>query len=600
MLRTFETHVICSEQQPTNQQLPADVLLRKSITLVQEPANENDLTPLAFMINGYCAGYVRLEDSCVISAALDLVPDNVKVEVTSSEELFGTAGRFHIQITVEFLAPDPDIRAALERLQPVKRLRPILRSSPEAKAPTREHLTSAQISTDFFWLHDVFAPHDDEVGNQQGLPLMGSILPHHRWLTPPTLSLAADSNCLTVDEAPIFSASEKKIGKACGQPSSRTTFKSSGVSAQSLKRSIKTHVVGLQFQRNQAWLAATLNDKRPLILVREPTNTNDPNAVAVMINGRKVGYIRRKHAEIIAPAMDSGQSSLSVIVQNPAEINIQTNSFAITIVFQTNAPALALPSLSGSKIGIYRIRLLPDGNATYIGQSRNIGARLAQHWADMRLGFHANRHLQTHWNRHGSNGFQAEVVVGAPNGLSAYEQQQWLHIQERSWIERDLMSGHCVNLAESQLVLTPEAASERAEMIRRHDEALTVQRNYISSELARLKTEGRPNLERVEYLEESIRELEKYLTRRTGIRAFFRGDRISREEQERANDSLATAKTKLVGAKKALEPFQTGAADLQKQLKGLKTYIEKEKDEMARARRFSNRRYHDYFNGPLS
>jgi len=42
----------------------------------------------------------------------------------------------------------------------------------------------------------------------------------------------------------------------------------------------------------------------PAVLVREPKNPADPNAVAVYINGSKVGFLRKEDAARIAPIID--------------------------------------------------------------------------------------------------------------------------------------------------------------------------------------------------------------------------------------------------------------------------------------------------------
>jgi len=39
-------------------------------------------------------------------------------------------------------------------------------------------------------------------------------------------------------------------------------------------------------------------------LVREPNNRYDPNAVAVFVRSRRVGYISASYAAVIAPAVD--------------------------------------------------------------------------------------------------------------------------------------------------------------------------------------------------------------------------------------------------------------------------------------------------------
>lgn len=44
-----------------------------------------------------------------------------------------------------------------------------------------------------------------------------------------------------------------------------------------------------------------------LALVREPENPYDPDAIAVLLADRKVGYIPRRHNAVLARLMDAGK-----------------------------------------------------------------------------------------------------------------------------------------------------------------------------------------------------------------------------------------------------------------------------------------------------
>jgi hypothetical protein len=44
----------------------------------------------------------------------------------------------------------------------------------------------------------------------------------------------------------------------------------------------------------------------PLLLVREPLNEHDPNAIAVHIRQGHIGYVAKEYAAEIAPFLDSG------------------------------------------------------------------------------------------------------------------------------------------------------------------------------------------------------------------------------------------------------------------------------------------------------
>ncbi len=75
-----------------------------------------------------------------------------------------------------------------------------------------------------------------------------------------------------------------------------------------LARALQFHtkVVGVTFDDRQALLRG-MEVGQPLLVEREPENPYDPNAVAVLTEGRyKVGYLKRLVAAAIAPQMDRG------------------------------------------------------------------------------------------------------------------------------------------------------------------------------------------------------------------------------------------------------------------------------------------------------
>lgn len=57
----------------------------------------------------------------------------------------------------------------------------------------------------------------------------------------------------------------------------------------------------------------------PALLVREPANPADPNAVAVHIDGKKVGFLRKEDAARIAPIVDrSGRDHAFLVAMDSA------------------------------------------------------------------------------------------------------------------------------------------------------------------------------------------------------------------------------------------------------------------------------------------
>lgn len=58
-------------------------------------------------------------------------------------------------------------------------------------------------------------------------------------------------------------------------------------------------IVGINFVEAEEFVK-TIKAGTPAVLVREPTNQNDPNAVAVWIEGRRVGYVPKKSSVALA------------------------------------------------------------------------------------------------------------------------------------------------------------------------------------------------------------------------------------------------------------------------------------------------------------
>lgn len=67
-------------------------------------------------------------------------------------------------------------------------------------------------------------------------------------------------------------------------------------------------------------LLAELPDGEPLLLVREPTNKFDPNAVKVVARGVCVGYVRGSQSGVLAPTID--RTGLAMDAAAPAEKQI--------------------------------------------------------------------------------------------------------------------------------------------------------------------------------------------------------------------------------------------------------------------------------------
>lgn len=65
--------------------------------------------------------------------------------------------------------------------------------------------------------------------------------------------------------------------------------------------------------------------------------------------------------------------------------------------------------MNNRNIGIYKITNLIN-NKFYIGSSSDLKKRLYEHRRELNLGVHANKHLQSAWNKYGEENFKFEVI----------------------------------------------------------------------------------------------------------------------------------------------------------------------------------------------
>jgi hypothetical protein len=88
-------------------------------------------------------------------------------------------------------------------------------------------------------------------------------------------------------------------------------------------QSFETKIVGVTFDGRQSVCARLFSGAR-LLLVREPENLYDPNAIGVLFQGQKCGYIAQSIAKDLAQLMDSGKEMEAVVrgLQGGGELSV--------------------------------------------------------------------------------------------------------------------------------------------------------------------------------------------------------------------------------------------------------------------------------------
>ena len=72
-------------------------------------------------------------------------------------------------------------------------------------------------------------------------------------------------------------------------------------------------------------------------LVREPGNSNDPNAIRVEVGGHIMGYIPKQLAQTLAPMMDGGKAFIAELVRRNESPRYERVGLTVRIV-ETNQP----------------------------------------------------------------------------------------------------------------------------------------------------------------------------------------------------------------------------------------------------------------------
>ena len=82
---------------------------------------------------------------------------------------------------------------------------------------------------------------------------------------------------------------------------------------------------GVQF--HGAWFCHECEVGDRLTLEREPNNSKDRNAIVVLHEGRRLGYVGEEKAEELAPKMDAGEGLEAVFLTINVLWDTRTNGY---------------------------------------------------------------------------------------------------------------------------------------------------------------------------------------------------------------------------------------------------------------------------------
>ena len=203
------------------------------------------------------------------------------------------------------------------------------------------------------------------------------------------------------------------------------------------------------------------------------------------------------------------------------------------------------------KSGIYLISH-SISRAVYVGQSLHIRARLGEHYEMLTTGAHRNVGLQALWNSHPPDTFSTSIYLACPKGLSPLERQRWLVKAERQAIQELKKSWNVVNMAEPEIVETPDALSEFKRMKAAKDKLKTTsvscQRRAIKIRIDTLNQRLAPLRVAHGSCFAEIAQREEVMRKSKSIFAFFIG--------RPSSESIPIQEARLVALKKKLDEIE--------------------------------------------
>lgn len=169
--------------------------------------------------------------------------------------------------------------------------------------------------------------------------------------------------------------------------------------------------------------AGTLELGTPLLLLPEPSNRHDRNAVRIVSSESKrmLGYAPRILAPLLKQAIESNnyECSISFLANTGDCIDIYCD-IAISQLF--NSPTKNLPDEAAvyAVVNLLNMRL-------YIGATNNLKKRWSEHVARLQSNSHFSPHLQDDWSTAGQHCF---TVVQIERGVDYKE----LLLKEKEYI----------------------------------------------------------------------------------------------------------------------------------------------------------------------
>jgi hypothetical protein len=95
----------------------------------------------------------------------------------------------------------------------------------------------------------------------------------------------------------------------------------------------KYPVVGTQWSDVSEGFVANMEPGTPVLLVREPHNPKDPNAIAIYVEGKRIGYVPRNQNAVLAQFIDQQGREIGPVLAQDGKAGAPAKRLGIDATF---------------------------------------------------------------------------------------------------------------------------------------------------------------------------------------------------------------------------------------------------------------------------
>lgn len=142
--------------------------------------------------------------------------------------------------------------------------------------------------------------------------------------------------------------------------------------------------------------------------------------------------------------------------------------------------------------GIYRIMSIIDNSKLYVGSTINLHLRKYQHFSDLKYNRHGARYMQNHYNKHGVNSLDFDILELCSEDRLVEREQFWIDLLNPCFNTRIAIESNRDTKRDREQV---EAQAELIRKFYKENDGTRVWTKELCDKIIQLKREGKKNKE---------------------------------------------------------------------------------------------------------